>query len=43
MLKQRTLNGAVAAEELEDAFPTIDLPIAPPYPPMDAAPADTLP
>jgi ATP-dependent DNA ligase len=35
--------GAVGAGELDAAFPTLDLPIAPPYPPMEARSAATLP
>ncbi|MGH9502826.1 MAG: ATP-dependent DNA ligase [Terriglobales bacterium] len=33
----------VAAESLESTFPRIDLPIRPPYPPMEAKTADTIP
>src|SRR4051794_16508962 len=36
-------DGAVAAEELEQTFPGIDLPIRPPYPPMEAKAVDTIP
>jgi ATP-dependent DNA ligase len=35
--------GAVPAEELGHTFPDIDLPIKPPYPPMEAKSADTIP
>ena len=35
--------GAVAAEELGQTFPDIDLPIRPPYPPMEAKSVDTIP
>ena len=36
-------DGAVAAEELGQAFPEIDLPIRPPYPPMEAKAVDKIP
>jgi len=39
----RTAAGAVPAEDLAGEFPAIDLPLAPPYPPMEAATAETLP
>ena len=35
--------GAVAAQELEEAFPPIKLPIAPPYPPMEAKSVEEIP
>jgi ATP-dependent DNA ligase len=35
--------GAVAAGDLDATFPRFDLPIAPPYPPMEARSAATLP
>src|SRR3954451_3289534 len=35
--------GAVPAEELKQEFPTIDLPIEPPYPPMEAKSVDEIP
>ena len=35
--------GAVAAEELGQTFPDIDLPVRPPYAPMEAKSVDTLP
>lgn len=35
--------GAVAAEELGQTFPEIDLPIKPPYAPMEAKSVDTIP
>ena len=34
--KSEPLEGAVSAEELQQAFPPIDLPIQPPFPPMEA-------
>jgi ATP-dependent DNA ligase len=37
------LTGAVPAEELQQPFPTIDLPIQPPFPPMEARNAARLP
>jgi ATP-dependent DNA ligase len=37
------MNGAVPAEELRGTFPAIDLPVRPPYPPMEARSADVLP
>src|SRR5579864_6042754 len=37
------LTGAVAAEQLQEPFPEIDLPIHPPFPPMEARNAATLP
>src|SRR5438309_10396285 len=38
-----TLNGAVPAEELQQPFPSIDLPLQPPFPPMEARNAARLP
>jgi ATP-dependent DNA ligase len=35
--------GAVAAQELEESFPPIKLPIAPPYPPMEAKSVEEIP
>jgi ATP-dependent DNA ligase len=35
--------GAIPAEELEQPFPEIDLPIRPPFPPMEARSADEVP
>ncbi len=35
--------GAIPAEELEQPFPEIDLPIRPPFPPMEARSADEIP
>src|SRR5512147_973601 len=35
--------GAVPAEELKQQFPPIDLPIKPPYPPMEAKSVDEIP
>ena len=35
--------GALAAQELEEAFPPIKLPIAPPYPPMEAKSVEEIP
>jgi ATP-dependent DNA ligase len=35
--------GAVAAEELVAQFPAVDLPIRPPYPPMEAKSVDDIP
>lgn len=35
--------GAVPAEELKQGFPKIDLPIKPPYPPMEAKSVDEIP
>jgi ATP-dependent DNA ligase len=39
----RTAEGAVAAEELQQPFPKVDLPIRPPYPPMEAKLVDEIP
>src|SRR4051812_48980443 len=36
-------DGAVPAEELEQAFPAIDLPVKPPYPPMEAKAVENIP
>jgi ATP-dependent DNA ligase len=41
--KPRTARGAVAADDLRGAFAAIDLPIAPPFPAMEAPSADTIP
>jgi ATP-dependent DNA ligase len=38
-----TLTGAVPAEQLQQPFPSIDLPIQPPFPPMEARNAARLP
>jgi ATP-dependent DNA ligase len=35
--------GAVSAEELKASFPKVDLPIQPPYPPMEAKSVDEIP
>jgi ATP-dependent DNA ligase len=35
--------GAIPAEELKQSFPPIDLPIQPPYPPMEAKSIDEIP
>jgi ATP-dependent DNA ligase len=35
--------GAIPAEELKQSFPAIDLPIQPPYPPMEAKSVDEIP
>ncbi len=39
----RAAEGAVAAEELKQAFPKMDLPIRPPYPPMEAKSVEEIP
>ncbi|HKW65998.1 MAG TPA: ATP-dependent DNA ligase [Terriglobales bacterium] len=39
----RVIEGAVPAEELQVQFPTIKLPIRPPYPPMEAKSVEELP
>ena len=39
----REEEGAVPAEQLEEPFPPIDLPIRPPYPPMEAKSAPEIP
>lgn len=41
--KDEVKEGALAAESLEAAFPEIDLPIQPPYRPMEAKSADEIP
>jgi ATP-dependent DNA ligase len=41
--KDRVTSAAVAAEELAGEFPEIDLPVRPPFPPMEAKPAARLP
>jgi ATP-dependent DNA ligase len=41
--KDRVLEGAVAAESLPGGFPKLDLPIKPPYPPMEAKLVDGIP
>jgi ATP-dependent DNA ligase len=41
--KPEALEGAVPAEELQQPFPAIDLPIHPPFPPMEARNAAELP
>lgn len=44
MAKKRTMaDAAIPAETLDAAFPVLDLPIAPPYPPMEARSATTIP
>ncbi len=35
--------GAISAEELKEGFPPIELPIKPPYPPMEAKSVDEIP
>ena len=40
---KRISEGAVLAEELDAAFPKIDLPIRPPFPPMEARTAAEIP
>ena len=37
------VEAAIPAEELEQPFPAIDLPIRPPFPPMEARSADEIP
>jgi ATP-dependent DNA ligase len=39
----KVVEGAVAAEKLQQEFPPIALPIYPPYPPMEAKLVDTIP
>jgi ATP-dependent DNA ligase len=39
----RVVEGAVPADDLKAGFPDIDLPIKPPYPPMEAKSADKIP
>lgn len=41
--RERVLEGAVPAEELQEQFPYIALPIRPPYPPMEAKSVEDLP
>jgi ATP-dependent DNA ligase len=41
--KSEKLAGAVPAEQLQEPFPPIDLPIHPPFPPMEARTASQLP
>ena len=41
--RRKVQAGAVAAEDLAAAFPKIDLPVQPPYPPMEAKSVDELP
>src|SRR5437763_12087029 len=41
--KSEKLSGAVPAEQLQEPFPPIDLPIHPPFPPMEARTASQLP
>ncbi|HKU22069.1 MAG TPA: ATP-dependent DNA ligase [Terriglobales bacterium] len=41
--KERVLEGAVPAEELQAQFPHIALPVRPPYPPMEAKSVEKLP
>ena len=41
--KAEALSGAVAAEQLQQPFPSIDLPIQPPFPPMEARNGARLP
>ncbi|HWY70534.1 MAG TPA: ATP-dependent DNA ligase [Terriglobales bacterium] len=41
--KSEDLSGAVPAEQLQEVFPPIDLPIRPPFPPMEARTAVQLP
>src|SRR5688572_21223335 len=43
MARKRVTDGAVASEALASSFPRLNLPIAPPFPPMEAATADQLP
>jgi ATP-dependent DNA ligase len=44
MAKKRTIaDAAVSAEALDAAFPVLDLPITPPYPPVEARSATTIP
>jgi len=42
-IKSEKLSGAVPAEQIQEAFPPIDLPIHPPFPPMEARTAAQLP
>src|SRR5437868_1336118 len=41
--QQRVVEGAVPAEELAQTFPSINLPIRPPYPPMEAKSVQEIP
>jgi ATP-dependent DNA ligase len=41
--RDRVLEGAVPAEELQAQFPEINLPVRPPYPPMEAKSVEELP
>jgi len=41
--REKVQEGAVAAEELAQAFPRITLPVRPPYPPMEAKSVDEIP
>jgi ATP-dependent DNA ligase len=43
MARRRATEGAIPAEKLEGTFPPVALPIAPPYPPMEARAATTIP
>ena len=40
---QRVEAGALPAEDLQEPFPPIKLPLRPPYPPMEAAPVLYIP
>lgn len=42
-MARRITTAALSADALAASFPHMDLPITPPFPPMDAATADTLP
>jgi ATP-dependent DNA ligase len=42
-MPSRTKSGAVSAEKLEGDFPDLDLPVHPPFPPMEAHPEQKLP
>ena len=41
--RETVLEGAIAAEELRGGFPAVDLPIQPPFPPMEAKSAAKIP
>ena len=41
--KHSVIEGAVPAEELKQSFPKIELPIKPPYPPMEAKSVEEIP
>src|SRR4051794_173467 len=41
--QRRVLAGAFSADDLRGRFPPIDLPIQPPYPPMEARAVDKIP